>query len=202
MANKENSSSPLNDEVIPTIDYSMHSFNDLDERSKSLHYLSNVCKDYGFFHLVNHGVPHRVFEGVLKGISDFFDPTEVEDRRLYEEKDPTDRIQWGLSSSVEEVREHIKVVVHPMFHSPPKSPHFSSVTNLFPNPPNFKSEGSMGLADHTDPGLFVSLIQDVNGGLKHLNGKFGKGESFEGSHIRVVAHVISRLWQEDCVDCS
>lgn len=41
------------------------------------------------------------------------------------------------------------------------------VTNLYP--PNFKSEGSMGLVDHTDPGLFVSLIQDVNGGLQVLS---------------------------------
>ena len=41
------------------------------------------------------------------------------------------------------------------------------VTNLYP--PNFQSKGSMGLADHTDPGFIVSLIQDVNGGLQVLS---------------------------------
>ena len=40
-------------------------------------------------------------------------------------------------------------------------------TNLYP--PNFMSKGRMGLVDHTDPGLFVSLIQDVNGGLQVLS---------------------------------
>lgn len=39
-----------------------------------------------------------------------------------------------------------------------------SAMNLYP--PNFRSKGSIGVPDHTDPGFFVSLIQDVNGGLQ------------------------------------
>ncbi|XP_048334693.1 2-oxoglutarate-dependent dioxygenase 21, chloroplastic isoform X1 [Ziziphus jujuba] len=42
-----------------------------------------------------------------------------------------------------------------------------SAMNLYP--PNFKSNGTMGISDHTDPGLFVSLIQNVNGGLQILS---------------------------------
>ena len=47
-----------------------------------------------------------------------------------------------------------------------------SAMNLYP--PSFQSKGSIGVPDHTDPGLFVSLIQDVNGGLQMLshNGKW------------------------------
>ncbi|XVF64442.1 hypothetical protein PTKIN_Ptkin09bG0170100 [Pterospermum kingtungense] len=47
-----------------------------------------------------------------------------------------------------------------------------SAMNLYP--PSFQSKGSIGVPDHTDPGFFVSLIQDVNGGLQVLshNGKW------------------------------
>ncbi|GLT55870.1 hypothetical protein SLA2020_289560 [Shorea laevis] len=38
-------------------------------------------------------------------------------------------------------------------------------------PPSSQSKGPIGLPDHTDPGLFVSLIQDVNGGLQILSQK-------------------------------
>ncbi|MFQ6628351.1 hypothetical protein Gotur_007592 [Gossypium turneri] len=41
--------------------------------------------------------------------------------------------------------------------------------NLYP--PSLQSKGSTGLAEHTDPGFFVSLVQDVNGGLQVLSHK-------------------------------
>lgn len=42
-----------------------------------------------------------------------------------------------------------------------------SAMNLYP--PNFESKGAMGVPDHTDPGFFVSLVQDINGGLQILS---------------------------------
>ncbi|XP_015888460.1 2-oxoglutarate-dependent dioxygenase 19 [Ziziphus jujuba] len=201
------------DDKIPTVDYFMLLSDDPDERSLAIKSLSRACEDYGFFHLVNHGVPDSIFEGVFKGISDFFDPDEVEDRKQYEKKHPTDRIRWGLRSYPGENREYLKVVVHPQFHCPPKPVGFSeameeyfkrlrevvhglakalsktlgleegyiekafnlesgfdvSAMNLYP--PNFRSKGSVGVPDHTDPGLFVSLICDVNSGLQILSHK-------------------------------
>ncbi|XP_016740283.1 2-oxoglutarate-dependent dioxygenase 19 [Gossypium hirsutum] len=44
-----------------------------------------------------------------------------------------------------------------------------SAMNLYP--PSFQSKGSIGVPEHTDPGFFVSLIQDVNGGLQMLTHK-------------------------------
>ncbi|GMN52982.1 hypothetical protein TIFTF001_022133 [Ficus carica] len=78
---------------IPTIDYYILFSDDPNKSSKALDYLSHACQDYGFFYLVNHGIPDSVFESVFKGISDFFDPMEVEDRRQYEKNNPTDRIR-------------------------------------------------------------------------------------------------------------
>ena len=42
-----------------------------------------------------------------------------------------------------------------------------SAMNLYP--PNFRSKSAIGVPNHTDPGFFVSLIQDVNSGLQILS---------------------------------
>ncbi|XP_034229736.1 protein DMR6-LIKE OXYGENASE 1-like [Prunus dulcis] len=113
-----------NDDEIPTIDYSMLiCSNDPDQRLKALQYLAYVCEEYGFFYLVNHGVPDCVIERALNGISDFFDLTE-EEKMDYEKKSSTDRIRWGLGFSPgdhEAVnREYLKVLPHPKFEGPAK----------------------------------------------------------------------------------
>ena len=62
----------------------------------------------------------EVFESVFKGISEFFNPMEIEDRKQYEKKHPTDRIRWGLRSSLGENREYLKLIAHPEYHCPTK----------------------------------------------------------------------------------
>ncbi|PRQ24945.1 putative flavanone 3-dioxygenase [Rosa chinensis] len=203
----------VDDIEIPTVDFSVLFSDDLEKRSKAIENIGHVCEDFGFFYLVNHGVSEKVFESVFKGISDFFNPTEIEDRKQYEKKNPTDRIRWGLRSSPGENREYLKVIAHPEYHCPTKPAGFSeameeyfkrlriivdglgkafskamgfeecyiekafkldsgfdmSAMNLYP--PNFRSKGSIGVPNHTDPGFFVSLIQDVNSGLQILSHK-------------------------------
>ncbi|KAA3485349.1 1-aminocyclopropane-1-carboxylate oxidase 1-like [Gossypium australe] len=185
---------------IPTIDYSFMFSKDYNERAKSLEHLEKACQEFGFFYLVN-GVEERVVEGALKGISDFFELTNQEERSEY------------LKSDAGENRENLKMVTHPGYHCPSKPDSckdaigeylkgmhevelglakaisttlgyeetyiekefkleagFDVATmNLYP--PSLQSKGSTGLAEHTDPGFFVSLIQDVNGGLQVLSHK-------------------------------
>ncbi|KAL9394553.1 hypothetical protein Peur_013838 [Populus x canadensis] len=201
------------DEDIPTIDFLMLFSDDPIQQSKALDNLSNACDEYGFFYLVNHGVPDSVIEGALEGIADFFEVTKEEERKEYVKSSPADRIMWGLNSHAEENREYLKVVAHPQFHCPAKPASLSkaleeyfkrfqdvkiglaraismilgleefyiekffnlksgfdvSAMNVYP--PNFQSKGSIGVPSHTDPGFFVSLIQDVNGGLRVLSHK-------------------------------
>ncbi|CAK7346877.1 unnamed protein product [Dovyalis caffra] len=201
------------DEEIPTIDFFMLFSDDPSQQSKALDHLSNACEEYGFFYLVNHGVPDSVIEGALKGITDFFEVTKEQERKDYKKSNPTDRIMWGSNSHAGENREYLKVVAHPQFHCPAKPASFSEaleeyfkrfqdvkiglaraiskilgfeecyiekVFNLKSGfdvaamnvyPPNFQSKGSIGVPSHTDPGFFVSLIQDVNGGLQVLSHK-------------------------------
>ncbi|XP_028781546.1 flavanone 3-dioxygenase 2-like [Neltuma alba] len=123
----ESYSAKLVDDEIPTVDYSMLFSNDPDQASLAIEHLGQVCQDYGFFYLVNHQIPDEVLDTLFKGISEFFDPTTLEERRTYSKKDPTDRIRWGLNCSSGENREYIKVIAHPQYHFPPNPSSFSDI---------------------------------------------------------------------------
>ncbi|XP_015888473.3 2-oxoglutarate-dependent dioxygenase 19 [Ziziphus jujuba] len=115
------------DDEIPTIDYQLLFADDHDLRSKALAELGKICEEYGFFNLVNHGIPESVMERALKGVSDFFYLTD-EEKKEYERKDSTDRIRWGLGFSPGDYqmvkREYLKVIPHPKFQRPTKPPGF------------------------------------------------------------------------------
>ncbi|KAF9682688.1 hypothetical protein SADUNF_Sadunf05G0134700 [Salix dunnii] len=190
------------DEEIPTIDFFMLFSDDPVQQSRALNHLSYACDEYGFFYLVNHGVPDSAIEGALEGIAEFFEVTKVEERKEYMKSNPTDRIMWGLNSHAGENREYLKVVAHPHEVLEEYFERFQDVKiglaraiskilgfeecyteklfnltsgfdvaamNVYP--PSFQSKGSIGVPSHTDPGFFVSLIQDVDGGLRVLSHK-------------------------------
>ncbi|KAA3485348.1 1-aminocyclopropane-1-carboxylate oxidase 1-like [Gossypium australe] len=210
---------------IPTIDYSLLFFKDHNERANSLEHLRKACQYFGCFYvrtsnthtythqLLINGVEERVVEGALKGISDFFELTNQEERSEYLKKNSMDRIRWYLRSDAGENRENVKIVTHPEYHCPSKPDSCKDaigkylkgmheveqglakaisttlgyeetyiekefkleagfdVATLNLYPPSLQSKGSTGLAEHTDPGFFVSLIQYVNGGLQVLSHK-------------------------------
>ncbi|KAJ6412595.1 hypothetical protein OIU84_005609 [Salix udensis] len=108
------------DEEIPTIDFFMLFSDDPIQQSKALDHLSHACDEYGFFYLVNHGVPDTVIEGALEGIAEFFEVTKVEEKKEYRKSNPADRIVWGLNCHAGENREYLKVVAHPHLHCPAK----------------------------------------------------------------------------------
>jgi len=63
--------------------------------------------------LVNHNIPDGVFDNMLKGASDFFNQTTLDERKIYSKKSPSDRIIWELESSNEENRKYLKAITHP-----------------------------------------------------------------------------------------
>ncbi|PPD72627.1 hypothetical protein GOBAR_DD30468 [Gossypium barbadense] len=153
---------------IPTIDYSLLFSKDHNERAKSLEHLGKACQDFGCFYLIN-GVEERVVEGALKGISDYFELTNQEERSEYLKKNSMDRIRWYLRSDAGENRENLKIVTHPEYHCPSKPDSCKDAIGEYLKGMHEVELGSTGLAEHTDPGFFVSLIQDVNGGLQVLS---------------------------------
>ncbi|KAK7244093.1 hypothetical protein RIF29_38911 [Crotalaria pallida] len=118
--NSKASSYSASDDEIPTIDYSQLFSDDIDQQFIALEYLRQACQEYGFFYLVNHTIPDRVIDNILKGLADFFAPTNLDERRTYRKMDPSDKIRWCQNYSSGENRENLKVIAHPEFYVPSK----------------------------------------------------------------------------------
>ncbi|KAK7385084.1 hypothetical protein VNO78_30791 [Psophocarpus tetragonolobus] len=113
-----NASYAASDDEIPTVDYFLLFSDNPVQRFLALENLRQACEEYGFFYLVNHTIPDEVLDSILKGFSDFFDPKTIDERKVFNKSDPSDKIRWGLNSSAGENREYLKVVAHPQFHAP------------------------------------------------------------------------------------
>ncbi|XP_076932765.1 2-oxoglutarate-dependent dioxygenase 19-like [Bidens hawaiensis] len=115
--------SDLHDE-IPTIDFSLLTSTDPDIRSQVIQELDIACKDWGFFRVINHGVPESLMNMVIEKSREFFDLTDDE-KKEFEEKSVLDPIRYGTSFNYkkDEIlywRDFLKVIVHPEFNCPNK----------------------------------------------------------------------------------
>lgn len=119
-------------EQIPTIDFSLLTSTSREQRSKIVQELGRACQDWGFFMVINHGIPEGFMDKMLKACQDFFNQTE-EEKLKCSGKTVLDPIRCGTSfnSSKDKVfcwRDYLKVMVHPQFHSPPTPAGFSEVS--------------------------------------------------------------------------
>ncbi|XP_015576938.2 2-oxoglutarate-dependent dioxygenase 19 [Ricinus communis] len=110
--------------AIPVIDYSLLISSSPDHRSKIIHDLGKACQEWGFFMVINHGVPEKLMRSMIDACKGFFDLSE-EEKQEYTGSHVLDPIRCGTSfnTSVEKVfcwRDFLKVFVHPVFHSPSK----------------------------------------------------------------------------------
>ncbi|KAL5563439.1 hypothetical protein UlMin_033186 [Ulmus minor] len=117
---------------IPTVDFSLLTSGNPDQRSKAIYELGKACEDWGFFTVINHGVPERLMGAVIDGCRGFFELSE-EDKEEFKANHVLDPIRYGTSfnASVEEVffwRDYLKVFVHPQFHFPNKPSGFSEIS--------------------------------------------------------------------------
>ncbi|GAB4838418.1 hypothetical protein Ancab_027953 [Ancistrocladus abbreviatus] len=112
------------DDSIPVIDFSLLTSGTPDQRSKAIQDLAKACEEWGFFMVVNHGVPEGLMKAILDKCKEFFDLT-TEEKREFEGKNVLDPIRCGTSFnlSAENVhfwRDFLKVIVHPQFNFPHK----------------------------------------------------------------------------------
>ncbi|XP_056166026.1 2-oxoglutarate-dependent dioxygenase 19-like [Syzygium oleosum] len=122
---------PDHDDSIPIIDFSLLSSGDPDQRSKVVSHLAKACQDWGFFMVINHGVPESQMKAMVNMLTGFFDLTE-EEKMEFKGKHVLDPIRCGTSfnASVHKVfsrRDFLRVSVHPKFHCPTKPEGFSEV---------------------------------------------------------------------------
>uniref|UniRef100_A0A5B7BI18 Putative 2-oxoglutarate/Fe(II)-dependent dioxygenase n=1 Tax=Davidia involucrata TaxID=16924 RepID=A0A5B7BI18_DAVIN len=119
------------EDTIPVIDFSVLTSGDPDQRSKIIQDLGKACEEWGFFMVINHGVPESLIKAVIDGCLEFFNLTE-EEKREFEQKHVTDPIRCGTSFNpkLDKVffwSDFLKVIVHPEFHFPYKPTGFSEI---------------------------------------------------------------------------
>ncbi|RZC46922.1 hypothetical protein C5167_039866 [Papaver somniferum] len=126
--------------TLPVIDFSLLTTGSTDQRSKIIEGLRTACLHWGFFMVTNHGVPEGLKEELIKSCMNFFD-LSPEEKSVYDVEnavDPCilDPILCGTnfnpaSESVSFWRDYLRVLVHPVFHSPPKPEGLSEVLSEY-----------------------------------------------------------------------
>ncbi|XP_042947662.1 2-oxoglutarate-dependent dioxygenase 19-like isoform X1 [Carya illinoinensis] len=117
-------SDELYEDSIPTIDFSLLTSGTPEQRSKIVNDLGKACRDWGFFVVINHGVPESLMKVMIETCGEFFKLSE-EEKQEYAGKDILDPIFYGTSingaaTQVLFWRDFIKFFVHPKFHCPTK----------------------------------------------------------------------------------
>lgn len=123
------------DDLLPIIDFSSIISSDPHRRSKVNHELSQACQDWGFFMLINHGIPEKLMKDAMSACNEFFN-MEEEEKREYEGSHFLDRIRYGTSfsfttDSVFFWRDFLKLFVHPSFHCPTKPQRLSEILSEY-----------------------------------------------------------------------
>ncbi|KAJ3706371.1 hypothetical protein LUZ61_010076 [Rhynchospora tenuis] len=122
----------LAENIIPTIDFGLLVNGTPDQRSGMVQTLAKACEDWGFFMLVNHGMPDGLSDEMLEAFTALFGMS-------YDEKIPymgghvLDPIRIGTGfnykTDLEKCWKHyVKIFVHPEFHSVSKPLNFRDIS--------------------------------------------------------------------------
>ncbi|KAI3983220.1 hypothetical protein MKX01_005186 [Papaver californicum] len=126
---------------IPVIDFSLLTSGSPDQRSKIIEELRNACLRWGFFMVVNHGVPESLKEELINSCMNFFD-LSPEEKSVYEGENGSDpcildpiicgtNFNPAASENISFWRDYLRVLVHPVFNSPLKPESLSNVLSEY-----------------------------------------------------------------------
>ncbi|KAI5405602.1 2-oxoglutarate-dependent dioxygenase 19 [Lathyrus oleraceus] len=112
---------------IPVIDFSLLTSDDSQIHAKAVHELAEACAEWGFFMLINHGVPESLMEELMKKSQEFHDLPVEEKKEFCDNGDPFSPIRHGTSfhppaENVHYWRDFLKILTSPQFNFPHK-PH-------------------------------------------------------------------------------
>ncbi|XP_075477923.1 2-oxoglutarate-dependent dioxygenase 19-like isoform X3 [Primulina tabacum] len=131
-----NDSKGSNSDSLPIVDFSMLVSDNADQRSIALLDIRKACEDWGFFVLINHGIPESLMKAIIDASLEFFDLPEEEKRR-YEAKSASDPIKAGsgtANTANDKIllwRDFMKSYVHPNFYCPEKPQHLRDVVSEY-----------------------------------------------------------------------
>ncbi|ONK60868.1 uncharacterized protein A4U43_C08F23550 [Asparagus officinalis] len=169
--------SVVEDGQIPVVDFSLLTAGSPEKRSQMIRELGKACEEWGFFMLVNHGVPEKFREGMMDALKGFFDLTE-EEKKEYADTHVLNPIRYGTSfnTAKEDVRywrDYLKVTTHPEFVSPTKPDGFSETLEEF-------CKRTRGIAWELLKGIWESLGLEENS-IKEALGYDSSWQIFVGN---------------------
>ncbi|KAL1564616.1 hypothetical protein AAHA92_06935 [Salvia divinorum] len=122
--NIANDYAALTCDSLPLLDFSSLISGDPHQRTKAVQDLATICRDWGFFILVNHGIPETLMKDTMTAVREFFNLPDSE-KKQYKAKAVLDPIQCGnftiantSNQSFTLWRDYLKLCVHPDFHCP------------------------------------------------------------------------------------
>ncbi|ESQ39113.1 hypothetical protein EUTSA_v10001518mg [Eutrema salsugineum] len=170
------SSTSTRETTLPVIDLSL--LHQPLLRSRAIHEINMACKEFGFFQVINHGIPSSVVKDALDAATQFFD-LPVEEKMLLVSANVHEPVRYGTSinHSTDRVhywRDFIKHYSHPL----PKW------IDMWPsNPPCYKDKvGKYAEATHV---LHRQLIEAISESLG-LERSYLQEETEEGSQVMAV----------------
>ncbi|XP_057812545.1 2-oxoglutarate-dependent dioxygenase 19-like [Salvia miltiorrhiza] len=124
--NFSNERTAFTSDSLPVVDFSALVAGDPHQCSKAVDDLAAACREWGFFILVNHGVPETLMDAMFRVMKEFFNLPDSE-KKQYEAKSASDPIKCGnfnvantSNQSFTLWRDYLKLYVHPNFHCPHK----------------------------------------------------------------------------------
>ncbi|KAK6156805.1 hypothetical protein DH2020_011053 [Rehmannia glutinosa] len=164
------------DDLIPTIDLSLLTSDNPDQRSKAIQDLDKAaCQEWGFFMVVNHGIPETLMKAMLEVTNEFFNLPE-EEKPEFQPKKVLDPIRDLLLEYCERSREVVRKLLKGISESlgleeseMDKALDLGSsfqlfVANFYPRCPN--PDVALGMPPHSDHTLLTLLIENEVGGLQ------------------------------------
>ncbi|KAB2073269.1 hypothetical protein ES319_A07G071600v1 [Gossypium barbadense] len=134
--------------LIPTVDLSPFTKNDEDGKKKAMEVITKACSEYGFFQIVNHGVPINLLQRALDLSKVFFEYPS--DEKLKSSPASNAPLPAGYNTQPQQSPDKNEYLL--MF--PP-----GSTFNVFPqNPPDFKRVLEDVFSKLTETGLLVETI--------------------------------------------
>ncbi|CAI9771590.1 unnamed protein product [Fraxinus pennsylvanica] len=156
---------------LPIIDFSLLHH---DSVIKQIH---EACRNFGFFHVINHGIPDSVIEEALNVNSMFFDmPMAMKEELLSDDvQKPArfSRVQVGCHENGMLSRDFLKLYAHPLHH----------FLSLWPsNPLNYRENMGMYATEVRKLGieLFGAIMESLNLSPTQLKQNFEHGAQLIG----------------------
>nr|GMC68325.1 protein DOWNY MILDEW RESISTANCE 6 [Ipomoea batatas] len=148
------------------------------ERELIVKQIAQACSEYGFFQVINHGVPKKAIEDMLKVAQEFFQLPVEEKMKLYSD-DPSKTMRLSTSFNVKKEtvhnwRDYLRLHCHPLDKYSPEWPS---------NPSSFRAIVSNYVKEVRELGFRVEEAISESLGLEKGSIREVLGE--QGQHMAV-----------------